>query len=97
MFVLPTKTENFGHAIYESMACGLPVLISDKTPWHNLEKNKAGFDLSLIEDLFLEKLKYYIFLSPVKRLEWRKSALEFALDYYKNSKTRLKFRQLFSW
>jgi len=96
LFVLPSETENFGHAIFESLACGLPVLISDKTGWHNLEKNKAGFDVSLIEKLFLEKLEYYIYLSPEKRLEWRKSAFEYAVAYYKNSKTRLQFRQLFS-
>lgn len=32
-FVLPTSGENFGHAIVESLMCGLPVIISDKTPW----------------------------------------------------------------
>jgi glycosyltransferase involved in cell wall biosynthesis len=32
-FVLPTQGENFGYAILENLGCGLPVLISDKTPW----------------------------------------------------------------
>jgi glycosyltransferase involved in cell wall biosynthesis len=47
LFVLPTKGENFGHAIYEALAAGRPVLISDQTPWRNLEEKMAGWDFSL--------------------------------------------------
>lgn len=47
LFVSPTKGENFGHAIFESLSSGCPVLISDQTPWKNLPESKAGFDLSL--------------------------------------------------
>jgi glycosyltransferase involved in cell wall biosynthesis len=47
LFFLPTAGENFGHAIYESLAAGVPVLISDRTPWRGLEGAEAGFDLPL--------------------------------------------------
>lgn len=33
LFVLPTRGENFGHAIFESLAAGTPVIVSDRTPW----------------------------------------------------------------
>lgn len=46
-FVLPTLGENFGHAIYEAFNVGLPVLISEHTPWKNLEEKTAGWDLPL--------------------------------------------------
>lgn len=32
-FLFPTKGENFGHVIYESMAAGCIPIISDQTPW----------------------------------------------------------------
>ena len=32
LLFLPTKGENFGHVILESMSAGTPVLISDTTP-----------------------------------------------------------------
>jgi glycosyltransferase involved in cell wall biosynthesis len=44
---LPSLGENFGHAIHEAMAAGCPVLISDRTPWRDLEALHAGWDVSL--------------------------------------------------
>ncbi len=45
---LPSRGENFGHVILESFMAGRPVLISDQTPWRNLEKEQCGWDLSLV-------------------------------------------------
>ena len=47
IFALPTQGENFGHAIFESLSNGRPVLISDQTPWRNLTAQQAGWDLPL--------------------------------------------------
>lgn len=46
-FILPTLGENFGHVFLEAMACGCPLIISDQTPWLELEKRGIGWDLSL--------------------------------------------------
>ena len=47
LFFLPTLGENFGHVIVEAFQAGLPALISDNTPWRNLEAQSLGADLSL--------------------------------------------------
>lgn len=44
---LPTTTENYGHSIVESLAKGCPVIISDQTPWKELEAQKIGWDIPL--------------------------------------------------
>jgi glycosyltransferase involved in cell wall biosynthesis len=46
-FVLPTLGENFGHAIFEALSVGRPVVISDRTPWRGLEALGCGWDLPL--------------------------------------------------
>ena len=42
LFVLPTLTENFGHAIAEALSAGCVVLISDNTPWTDINGCRAG-------------------------------------------------------
>lgn len=46
-FFLPTHGENYGHVIMEALSAGCPVLISDQTPWRDLEKKSAGWDVGL--------------------------------------------------
>lgn len=43
LFLLPTRGENYGHAILEALAAGVPVLISDRTPWSELAEWGAGW------------------------------------------------------
>jgi len=47
LFLFPTRGENYGHVIAESLSVGTPVLISDQTPWKNLENDGLGWDISL--------------------------------------------------
>jgi glycosyltransferase involved in cell wall biosynthesis len=49
LLFLPTLGESFGHVIGEAMASGCPVLISDRTPWRNLEAEGVGWDIPLHE------------------------------------------------
>lgn len=46
-FILPSESENFGHALYESLIAGKPIITSHFTPWNFLEKNNAGFNVDL--------------------------------------------------
>ncbi len=45
--ILLTRGENFGHSISEALIGGCPVIISDRTPWRNLQCYNAGYDISL--------------------------------------------------
>ena len=47
LFFLPSRGENFGHVIHEALRAGLPLLISDRTPWKDLAELGVGWDLAL--------------------------------------------------
>ncbi len=53
---LPSRGENFGHVILESMSAGLPVILSDQTPWKGLAGKKAGWDIPLNESALFESV-----------------------------------------
>ena len=59
LFFFPTHGENFGHVILEAMLAGCPVLISDRTPWRELERHGVGWDLPLAsEQRFVEVIEH---------------------------------------
>lgn len=72
LFLLPTLGENFGHVIAEALSSGLPVLISDRTPWRKLEDQRVGWDLP-INDLskFAERIEECSNMLPAEYSRWR--------------------------
>ncbi len=56
--LLPTQNENYGHIIVETLQHGRPVILSDQTPWRNLENESVGFDISLNDkQKFIESIE----------------------------------------
>lgn len=49
VYYMPTTGENFGHSIVEAMLMGKPVVISDQTPWSDVNGN-GGFAIPLNND-----------------------------------------------
>lgn len=81
LFVLPTLGENFGHAIFESLAAGTPVLISDTTPWRDLQRAGVGWDFGLSEmDAFVGAVNELARLDPTERLARRARIREYAVQ-----------------
>jgi glycosyltransferase involved in cell wall biosynthesis len=92
---LPTRGENFGHIILESFMCGLPVIISDKTPWKDLDKQKIGFDISLEDkDSFSKKIDEVAQWSSTQISEWKNSSFQFARTKSDVSELRNKYISL---
>lgn len=56
VFFLPTLGENYGHVIPEALSVGLPVVISDRTPWRGLAAKGVGYDGPIDEDAFAGEL-----------------------------------------
>ncbi|HGV8439226.1 TPA: glycosyltransferase [Enterococcus faecium] len=73
-FLFPTKSENYGHVISESLTNGCPVIISDRTPWNDIENGKEGYVCSLenIEE-FRKAIKLLYKLSSKEYQEMQKN------------------------
>jgi len=78
-FILPTLGENFGHVFLEALAAGCPLIISDRTPWLDLEKDNIGWALPLEKrEMWIETLNHCIALDDETYSELSKSARSFA-------------------
>ena len=50
VFFFPTLGENYGHVIFEALSVGCIPVISDQTPWHQIDACGAGIELPLDAD-----------------------------------------------
>jgi glycosyltransferase involved in cell wall biosynthesis len=75
LLFLPTAGENFGHAIFEALSCGVPALISDRTPWRDLATARAGWDLPLEDpQAYATVIDSFAAMDETSRTEWRNGA-----------------------
>lgn len=91
-FLFPTFGENYGHVISEALIGGCPVIISDQTPWLQLEQKGAGWDIMLTDvDKFTAVLQACVDMNQAEYDKLSKSAFEFGkaeankIDDIKNS------------
>jgi len=84
-FILPTLGENFGHVFIEALGAGCPLIISDRTPWLDLEEKQIGWDIALEHpQRWQEILNYCINMNETSYSKLSKNSREFALQWLKN-------------
>jgi glycosyltransferase involved in cell wall biosynthesis len=97
IFVLPTRGENFGHAIFEALAMGKPVLISDQTPWRQLTMAKAGWDLPLDRpDAFRQAIEQAAVFDQQEYTAWCLATRKYVEDYLAGLQLKDDYLKLFS-
>jgi len=96
IFFFPTLGENFGHVILEALCAGCPVLISDQTPWRDLENKGVGWDLSLDKpEMFRDVLQKCVDMDQDERAKWSRQAMNYGLEVTKDDGVVEQNRQLF--
>lgn len=80
-FLFPTYGENYGHVISEALIGGCPVIISDQTPWRNLEEVNVGWDVPLMqEEKFITILQTCVDMDETSYWQLSKSAFEYGKE-----------------
>jgi len=82
-----TTQENFGHSIVEAWAHGCPVLISDRTPWRDLEAKGIGWDWALEQETWHEGLTQALALNPEQWTEKSEASRAFFSDHVRSAES----------
>jgi len=82
IMILPSHGENFGHAIFESLAYATPVIISNNTPWKHMQEEMAGIEVNAdnVEEI-CSAIAFFETMESSKYREWQLGALNKALTY----------------
>ena len=94
--LLPTLHENFGHVIVEALTAGCGLIISNETPWRNLEEKNIGWDIELNnKNKFLEVIKSCVSLNSENYNAVRNSCYNFVEDELNSKKEIEDTKKLF--
>jgi glycosyltransferase involved in cell wall biosynthesis len=97
LFVLLSAGENFGHAIFETFLAGRPVLISNQTPWLELEIKKIGWDLDISDrDAISTALERAAAWDQETFHTWSTAAWTYAHNYLANTKYKDAYYRIFA-
>jgi glycosyltransferase involved in cell wall biosynthesis len=97
VMLLPTLGENFGHSIIEALDAGLPVVISDRTPWRKLELAGVGVDLPLKDEAaFLRALAKYQAMNENDMVLVRDACQRYVVEWKRNNADLDDYEKMFN-
>jgi glycosyltransferase involved in cell wall biosynthesis len=93
---LPTQNENYGHIIVETLQHARPVILSDQTPWRNLQLENVGFDISLNDKAkFIEAIEILVNLNQSEFDSMSKTCISYINHQLNLEEIKAKYLELF--
>ncbi len=97
IFILPSKSENFGLVIAEALSYGMPVIASENTPWKIIEQKNCGWIVKLTEENLISTLNVAKNLSPIILKEMGDSGRSLVKTKYSWNKLNVKYTKYYNW
>jgi glycosyltransferase involved in cell wall biosynthesis len=97
LFVLPSFTENFGMAVTEALAVGLPVITTRGTPWQELRARQCGWWIEIGVEPLAAALREAISLSDQERREMGERGRCLVEEKYSWSKIARDMLDVYRW
>ncbi len=95
VFIMPSKSENFGHAIYEALSAGKPVITSRNTPWNGLQKARAGINTETTAESLSDAIDFFMEADNEIYIRFAKGAVDYIAEKINIEKTDEQYRRLF--
>jgi glycosyltransferase involved in cell wall biosynthesis len=92
---MPSKSENYGHAIIEALIMGKPVITSAFTPWKNLKITNAGINVDCNENSISTAIQQFVQMDQSTYERWSIGAIEYAKHKIDFEKLHQQYRSLF--
>ena len=96
LLVLPSKSENFAHAIAEALSVGRPVITSFNTPWNHLQENKAGINVAADTFELLMAIEFFISMTQQEYNDYCYGARSYFDKHIDLKKIRNQYDNLFT-
>ena len=97
LFVLPTRSENFGIAIAEALAHGVPVVTTTGAPWSELRDHGCGWWIELSDTALLAALEPAMNLPAEQRREMGRRGRELVALKYSWSGVAEQMKAAYLW
>ena len=95
IFILPSESENFGHALAEALSAGRPVITSRNTPWNGLEDARAGINASLNTGDLARGIDKFAEMQDSELRQWSTAASSFVSQAIDLEEIHEQYKKLF--
>jgi glycosyltransferase involved in cell wall biosynthesis len=95
LLVMPSKSENYGHAIVEALSMGRPVLTSLHTPWNDLKIHHAGINTNTEVHEIAEAIDFFLKMNQEEYNIYCKGARQYFEKFLNVEQILEQYDQLF--
>lgn len=97
LFVLPTHSENFGIAVAEALAAGLPAIVTKGAPWSGLVEKKAGWHIDIGHEPLTKAFQQALALSTTELQQMGNRGRDWMKDSFSWMRVGQMMSQSYRW